>query len=181
MSEPLQKTGAVTAARRIVQLVHRVERTAWQVAAWSGASGLFLAVLLVGAARGSSAWLAAPAGLLAVAVLVPAAVLVLLAAGLRQLGRVPDRLFADVTGLARSLPTLTAAESGSAPKRLWSFVRFLLGSRAALAAARDRVLAAGLYLRVLHPAMLVAALVALAATAVLVPAAVVTAVVIALW
>jgi hypothetical protein len=38
MSEPLQETGAIAAARRAVHLVHRVERTPWQTAAYASSS-----------------------------------------------------------------------------------------------------------------------------------------------
>lgn len=178
--EEVREAVTVSAARRFLLVVHQVERTAARIAGWSVAAGGFLGLSLVVWLRSGPAWVVIPAFLVALMLILPAAVLAVFSAGLGQLRRLPHGLLDDSASFFAALPGGTDAGARGALQRLWLFARNLLRSRAALAAARDRIVGAGLFLRVLHPLMLLAVLAAVVATSLLLPAAVIVALVLAL-
>lgn len=138
----------------------------------TAAVGLLAAAVIAGSVAALAWPITAPGavvlGLFGAALAVPGLVVLMLGHAVAGLGRLPDSLFEQASGVGR--PPLSL--QGGPVRSVWRVGRYLMDARGRLWAMRDELVAAGLVVRMAHPAVLLSVLGAVVAISAMIPAAV---------
>lgn len=171
--------------RPIIQVAEAILGKVRFQAAASGLAGLWLwGVLFYPFSSFGQGWVLALGIIALIALLIPAGVLILFWAGLRELTRVPDKLLAVAAASdARTgdlVQTVNEKTETRKLRRLWRFFRALLDLRTLLLESKELLLQYAVLIRVANPVFLGVLFVAFVASLLLDFAAVVTLMVVAL-